>query len=210
MDFVLEVERKATGAQLSSAAAFSLDAKLPQGIITKADVARLYPYENTLTVVKITGVQLANYLEWSARYFGQAGSTEHPINPSVPAFNYDILAGADYTLDLSRPAGSRVTRLQVDGRDVAPSDTFTLAVSDFRQSGGGGYAMLRDAPVVSRGQLQIRDLLLDEIRHAGTLRQEAYFKPNWQITPPPSIGPAYAAMHRARRSSVNSHPIQDY
>jgi 2',3'-cyclic-nucleotide 2'-phosphodiesterase/3'-nucleotidase len=52
-----------------------------------------------------------------------------------------------------------VTRLLVKGRPVADTDTFTLALNNYRQTGGGGFAMLAGAPVTyDRGE-QIRDLL---------------------------------------------------
>ena len=67
------------------------------------------------------------------------------INDSVPGYNFDVVHGAEYVLDLSRPVGARVRDLRVDGRPVAPGDSFTLALNSYRQEGGGGYAMLRGA-----------------------------------------------------------------
>ena len=74
IDFILEVERKATGAQLASTAAFSLDASLDAGPIPLARIAALYPYDNTLRAVKLSGAQLRAYLEQSARYFRTAAT----------------------------------------------------------------------------------------------------------------------------------------
>src|SRR6266480_4383791 len=58
IDFILEVERKATGAQLASTAAFSLEASLAAGPVTVAHIAALYPYDNTLRKIWITGRRL--------------------------------------------------------------------------------------------------------------------------------------------------------
>src|SRR5581483_11648827 len=77
IDFILEVERQASGAQLASTAAFSLDASLARGPITVARLAALYPYDNTLRAVKISGAQLRDYLEQSARYFRRRGDGEY-------------------------------------------------------------------------------------------------------------------------------------
>jgi 2',3'-cyclic-nucleotide 2'-phosphodiesterase (5'-nucleotidase family) len=195
VDFILEVERRTTHADLASTAAFSLDASLAKGPITVAEVAKLYPYENTVEVVRITGRQLRQYLEYSARYFGQYGSDEPPVNAQVPGYNFDIVAGATYTIDLSKPVGARITRLDVKGRPVRDSDTFTFALNNYRQSGGGGYAMLRGAPVVSNGQTEIRQLLIDEVKRRGTIAPDDYFTRNWSIAPAAAVAPAYAAMH---------------
>lgn len=200
IDFMLEVQRAAAGADLASTAAFDIGASLDAGPITVAEVARLYPYDNTLRAVRITGRQLREYLEYSARYYRTAGTPEaarSPIDPSVPGYNFDIVAGADYTLDISRPIGSRVTRLEVKGRPVADTDTFTLALNNYRQTGGGGYAMLRGAPVVYDRQEEIRDLLIAEVRRRGTLRPEDFATRNWELRPAEAGAAAWRAMQGA-------------
>jgi 2',3'-cyclic-nucleotide 2'-phosphodiesterase/3'-nucleotidase len=188
IDFILEVERKATGAQLASTAAFSLDASLAAGPITISRLSALYPYDNTLRAVKITGAQLRAYLEQSARYFRVSDDGSAGVDPSIPGFNYDIVSGVDYAIDVSRPIGERITQLDYDGRPVAPTDTFTMALNNYRQTGGGGFSMLRDAPVVYDRQQEIRQLLIDEVRARGTLRPADYFHSNWRIVPAAAIG----------------------
>jgi 2',3'-cyclic-nucleotide 2'-phosphodiesterase (5'-nucleotidase family) len=188
IDFILDVERRASGAQLASTAAFSLNASLPAGPITVARLSALYPYDNTLRAVKLSGAQLRAYLEQSARYFRQNADGSVDVDPAIPGFNYDIVAGVDYTIDVSKPIGQRITTLDFDGRPVAPTDTFTMALNNYRQTGGGGFAMLRDAPVVYDRQLEIRQLLIDEVRRKGTLSPSDYFHPNWRIVPAAAIG----------------------
>jgi 2',3'-cyclic-nucleotide 2'-phosphodiesterase (5'-nucleotidase family) len=188
IDFILDVERRASGAQLASTAAFSLDASLPAGPITVARISALYPYDNTLRAVKLSGAQLRAYLEQSARYFRQNADGSVDVDPAIPGFNYDIVAGVDYTIDVSKPIGQRITTLNFNGRSVTPTDTFTMALNNYRQTGGGGFAMLRDAPVVYDRQLEIRQLLIDEVRRKGTLSPSDYFHPNWRIVPAAAIG----------------------
>lgn len=196
MDFVLEVERRASGAQLASTAAFSLDAPIAAGPITVARIAAVYPYDNTLRAVRISGRQLRDYIEQSARYYRRSEDGRVEVDSTVPGFNYDMLSGVDYTLDLSRPVGERVTQLDRDGRAVAPTDSFTLALNNYRQAGGGGYAMLSGAPVVYDRQLEIRQLLIDEVRRRGTLRPADYFHSNWKIVPSRAVREAYGSMHQ--------------
>jgi 2',3'-cyclic-nucleotide 2'-phosphodiesterase/3'-nucleotidase len=87
----------------------------------------------------------------------------------------------DYEIDVSRPIGDRVTRLEFQGKPVAPADTFTMAVSSFRQAGGGGFSMLHDAPVVYDQQRDIRDLLIEEVRKRGTIRPEEFVGTQWRV-----------------------------
>ena len=197
LDFMLEVQRRTAGTDLASTAAFDLGASLDAGPITVAEVARLYPYDNTLRAVRITGRQLRDYLEYSARYFRSLDAPEwerSPIDPTIPGYNFDIVAGADYTIDLTRPPGRRLTRLEVNGRPVADEASFTMALNNYRQTGGGGYTMLRGAPVVYDRQEEIRDLLIAEVRRRGTLRPEDFATRNWELVPSPAAAAAYRAL----------------
>jgi 2',3'-cyclic-nucleotide 2'-phosphodiesterase (5'-nucleotidase family) len=183
IDFILETERKAAGTDLASTAAFSTDVVLSPGPITIARVAQLYPYDNTLRAVRITGKQLRDYLEFSSRYYRTSSSPTAPLetDPQIPGYNFDIVSGVDYEIDVSRPMGSRVTRLEYKGKAVAANDSFTMALNNYRQTGGGGYAMLSGAPVVYDKQQEIRQLLIDEVRSRGVLRRADYFVPNWRL-----------------------------
>ena len=205
IDFILEVQRRAAGTQLASAAAFSLDASLEAGSITIAQLARLYPYDNTLRAVRISGRQLRAYLEHSAGYyrtFSESGAQPSLVDPSVPGYNFDIVSGAEYVTDLRRPPGSRITSLTVGGRPVADTDTFTLALNNYRQTGGGNYAMLAGAPVVHDRQEEIRQLMIDEVARRGTIRPEDYFTPNWRLEPAAAVARAYADQHRSASSGA--------
>lgn len=185
LDFVNEVQRRVTGAQLAATAAFSLSARLPAGTIRMADLFALYPYDNTLRVVRISGAQLRAYLEKTAEYFlpCPGGRCERIVNPAIPGYNYDVISGVDYTLDLRQPVGHRVVELRYRGRPVEPTDTFTLALNNYRANGGGGYAMLAEAPVVRRVDREVRDLLAEEIVRRGEVRPEMYAQRNWRLVP---------------------------
>ncbi|MEJ2216413.1 MAG: 5'-nucleotidase C-terminal domain-containing protein [Gemmatimonadota bacterium] len=183
IDFINDVERRTTGADLASTAAFNLRAVLPEGPITVADLAALYPYDNTLKVVRITGAQLRAYLEKSAEYYRRWTGKAPVVAGDVPGYSFDVVSGVDYVIDLRQPVGQRVTTLTYQGAPVRPDQTFTLALNNYRQGGGGGYSMLADAPVVQDRQQEIRQLLIDEVRAKGEIRPEDYFHENWQLLP---------------------------
>src|SRR5437660_1038754 len=184
LDFINEVQRRRAGADLSAAADFDVDAGLPEGEVRVRDVAGIYPYENTLRAVRITGRQLRQYLEHAARYFRTYQPGAPVVDDSVPGSNYDVVSGANYDVDLSQPPGQRVWGLTPRGRPVQPTDSFTLALASYRQEGGGGYTMLQGAPVVYDHRESIRDLLAQEIGKAGTVTAQGYYTPSWSILPP--------------------------
>ena len=182
IDFVNEVERAQAGADLASAPGFDLDAAIPGGPVRMADLTTVYPYDNTLRAVKISGAELRAYLEQTSRYYRGMGPNGPIVNDSIPGYNFDIVSGAEYELDLAQPVGQRLRTLRVRGRDVAETDSFTLALNNYRQQGGGGYAMLVRAPVVYDRNESIRDLLAAVVQQQGTIRPEDYFTRSWSLT----------------------------
>jgi 2',3'-cyclic-nucleotide 2'-phosphodiesterase (5'-nucleotidase family) len=200
-DFVLEVMRRAAHADLAAGAAFSLDASIDSGAITAGRMQALYAYDNTVRAIRVTGQQLREYLEHSARYFMLDSAGAPAVDPSVPGYNFDIVAGADYVLDVSRPIGERVTRLEVHGRAVDPTDRFTLALTNYRQTGGGDYRMIAGAPLVYDQKQDVRQLLTEEVRRAGMLRPQDYFTRNWRIEPESAVSSLYRQM-RGRAGPV--------
>jgi 2',3'-cyclic-nucleotide 2'-phosphodiesterase/3'-nucleotidase len=198
IDFVNEVQRRTSGAQLSATAAFNTRAVFAAGAVRLRDVAALYPYENTLKVVRIDGATLHRYLEQSAWYYRTLAANQPIINDSIPGYNFDILSGVSYVIDLSQPPGSRILQLTYQGRLVTPRDQFTLALNNYRQGGGGGFDMLAGLPVVYDRNESIRDLVSDAVRQTGRLRTADFFRDSWRIIPPEAAARAREASEPRR------------
>jgi 2',3'-cyclic-nucleotide 2'-phosphodiesterase/3'-nucleotidase/5'-nucleotidase len=183
LNFVNVVQLKRTGADLSAASAFDLRAGFDSGTIRMRQLAALYPFDNTLRAVRISGAQLKEYLEHCARDYRTDPVGRISINDSVPGYDYDVIAGVNYDVDLRRPLGDRIRNLFFRRRPVTRTDSFTLAVNSHRQTGAGGYTMLRGAPVVyDRGE-NIRDLLVDEVRTRKVIDPAGYAAREWRIVP---------------------------
>jgi len=132
------VLRRATGAQLSAISSPGSRIFIPRGPTSVRQFYALVPYEDRLARIAITGLQLRQYLEHSARFFNfshQPGL----FNPDVRPQDYDLVSGVSYVLDLSKPAGSRVMDLKFQGSPVKDQQTFSLAITTYRLAGGGGY-----------------------------------------------------------------------
>ncbi len=209
VNFVNEVQRRQAGAQLSSTPVFNTSAGFPRGEIRLADVAAIYPYENTLRAIRISGAQLRAYLEQSARYFTVSPEGRVGLNPEIPGYDFDIMSGVEYAIDLRYPPGDRIRGLTVGGRPVVPGDSFTLALNSYRQAGGGGYAMLKDAPVVyDRGE-NIRDLLIAAVKDRQILRPEDYAAANWRIVPVEAEAQVRALFGEEARRAVRAPAPRD-
>lgn len=170
---------------LSIAAPFSRTAVFPQGDVKIKDVAGLYIYDNTLEAVVLTGAEVKAYLEYSAKYFvtlaPDAPADPNTINDSsVPDYNYDTLSGVDYDIDISKPVGSRITRLQIAGADVDPAAQFVVAVNNYRRSGGGNFPGIVKTQVYNE-QKEIRQLLIDWAQAKGSINPADFYVKNWQL-----------------------------
>ena len=182
LDWVLETQRRRAGATLAAGPVFDLRGGFPADTIRRRDLLRLYPYENTLRAVRISGRQLRDYLERSARFFRVDAAGRVSLNDSMPGYDFDVVRGARYEIDLRHPVGSRIRSLAVGGRAVGPSDSFTLAINSHRQTGAGGYTMAARAPVVyDRGE-RIRELLEEELAR-GPVDPSAIPPSDWRIVP---------------------------
>jgi 2',3'-cyclic-nucleotide 2'-phosphodiesterase / 3'-nucleotidase len=180
---------------VSIAAPFSRTASFPAGPVSIRDVAGLYIYDNTLLAVKMTGAELKDYLEYSARYFNHrapgdpvdVGTLTNAVTPDaptgIPDYNDDELSGISYDIDISQPSGSRIENLRLpDGTPVQPGQEFVVAVNNYRESGGGGFPHMKDAPVLMDQQQDIRQLIIDWVTSKGAVDPADFFTPSWQLT----------------------------
>src|SRR5262249_42740451 len=136
-ELIQRAQLDASHADVSLATLFDPDAGLSPGPITRREILRLYPYDNTLDVVKLTGRELRDVLEYAAGrlapYPSESGSSG--FAPGVSGYDFDAADGVTYEIDLRRPAGDRVVRLERAGREVSDRDSLTVAVNSYRANG---------------------------------------------------------------------------
>ena len=185
----LEIAKSTSLPVVSLCAPFNRAAAIPAGEVSVRDVAGLYIFDNTLVGVRMTGGQLRDLLEESARYFRQVSGpgpfTAAEVSDDVPDYNFDIADGLSapltYSIDIARPAGSRIVGLSYDGQPVADSFEFAVAVNNYRQAGGGDFPHVASAPVLHNQQQEIRQLLIDWVKAAGVLDPAAFTGTDWRL-----------------------------
>ncbi|MFD8527856.1 bifunctional metallophosphatase/5'-nucleotidase [Streptosporangium canum] len=173
---------------LSISAPFSRSATFPAGPVSVRDMAGLYIYDNTLMAVKLTGAQLKDYLEYSARYYNQL-APDAPVDLAAltnangtPDYNYDQLSGVTYDVDVAQPVGRRIAGLSYQGQPVAADQQFVVAINNYRQSGGGGFPHVTTAPVVYNAQVEIRQALIDYATATGVIDPAGFAEAGWKLT----------------------------
>ncbi len=114
-------------------------AKLDVGPIKKKDIAYNYQYTfGEITVYKVTGKDLKDYMEWAVGYFNSTrpGDVTVSFDPKRRASKYstnDFFGGVKYEIDLTKPYGSRITNLRkLDGTPIKPEDSLKLGMNAYR------------------------------------------------------------------------------
>ncbi|MGB8943613.1 MAG: 5'-nucleotidase C-terminal domain-containing protein [Streptomyces sp.] len=173
---------------LSQASCFSRTAGIPAGEVTIKDAAGLYPFENTLEARLITGAQLKDYLEFSARYYVQTAAGA-PVDPAkltnadnTPDYNYDALYGVTYEIDIAKPVGSRIAKLSFEGKELDPKAEFVLAVNNYRASGGGNFPHVPGAKQLWANSDEIRNTIIQWVQAKGTVDPGQFASVDWKLT----------------------------
>ena len=164
LDLIQRVQLDAGQGDVSMVAPFNLRARIAAGPVTVRDIAGLYVYENTLVTLEVTGQQLKDALEHSAKFFlpYETGKTpEQLVNDKIPTYNFDVAEGVDYDLDLTQPYGQRIQNLRFKGQPLDLKQKLRLVTNNYRVNGGGGYTMYQNAKVVYRSSEEIRQLIID-------------------------------------------------
>lgn len=159
-----------SGAALSIVAPLAVRGTIEAGILVYNDLFKLYQYENQLFVVQFSGKEIKDYLEVS--YDGW-------INADVPTYNLDSMAGLFYTVDVTKPFGSRIEiQSLADGGAFDENGCYDVAMTSYRASGGGGLMGKigvdtdRIEDRVTGKYPEIRELLYDYLQENGVIDPE--------------------------------------
>lgn len=173
---------------LSQASCFSRTAAVPAGKVSIRQVAGLYPFENTLEARLLTGAQLRDYLEFSARYYVRTAAGV-PVDPakltnaeSIPDYNYDVVSGLSYEIDIAKAPGSRIVNLSFDGKPLEDSAEFVLAVNNYRASGGGNFPHVARSKQLWANSEEIRNTIIGWVKTKGSIDVAGFASVDWKLT----------------------------
>ena len=199
-------------AQISIAAPLTQNATVKAGKLIYNDMFTLYRYENQLFVVKMTGQEIKDFLEYSYNLWihTPAGPTDHVLNiKDAPdartgtqrwsfteaSYNFDSAAGINYTVDVREPYGSRVRITTLaDGSPFDLKATYNVAMTSYRASGGGD-TMVKGAHIDTRNidervvakYPEIRDLIYEYVQANGSIDPAKISDPKvlgrWKFVP---------------------------
>ncbi|MFE5580917.1 bifunctional metallophosphatase/5'-nucleotidase [Kitasatospora sp. NPDC056531] len=172
---------------LAQAAPFNRTALIPSGQVKLRDAAGLYIYENTLEARILTGAQLKDYLEFSAKFFHQLAAGA-PVDKDAltnaedtPDYNYDSIYGLSYDIDIAQPKGQRIVNLSYQGKPIDPAAQFVLAVNNYRANGGGNFPHVANAKAVWSNSDEIRNTMIAWVKAKGVIDPADFFTNSWRL-----------------------------
>lgn len=168
IEFINQVQMAATGTDIAGTALFNNEGTGFGATITMRDVVTNYIYPNTLAVLRLSGADIKAALEQCAEFFtlqnGKLVVTERFAKPKPQYYNYDMYQGLDYTLDITRPVGERVSQLTYHGVPVAADQFYEVTTNSYRAAGGGNFAMFDASKIVRENQKDMTELIADYLQ----------------------------------------------
>jgi len=209
VDMIHSIQLDITKADISFAAPLSFDVRISAGPITVGDMFKLYRFENMLYTMELSGQEVKKYLEFSySGWFNtMTGPDDHMLKFRVSddgkpvltkgkawlknqLYNFDSAAGIDYTVDLRKHEGERVTiKSFSNGTPFEMNKTYRVAVNSYRGNGGGGHftegvGMSKtelSSRLIASTDKDLRYYILSYLETKKTINPEAL--KNWKIIP---------------------------
>ncbi|MCL6271232.1 bifunctional 2',3'-cyclic-nucleotide 2'-phosphodiesterase/3'-nucleotidase [Sansalvadorimonas sp. 2012CJ34-2] len=176
--------------------------EVESGTLTFKNAADLYLYPNTLVALKVTGVDVREWLERSAGQFKQIklNTTEKQDLldwDNFRTYNFDVIEGVSYEIDITQPArydrkgnlvnadSHRIKNLTYKGQPIADDKQFLLATNNYRAFGGGHFPGAGQENIAFAAPDETRSILANYISETSKVNGEV--KPtadnNWRFTP---------------------------
>ncbi|MCT4792446.1 5'-nucleotidase C-terminal domain-containing protein, partial [Exiguobacterium artemiae] len=165
---------------------------IKKGPIALKNVADLYVYPNTLEVVKVTGADVKNWLEMSAGQFNEVTDAKTDLlNKDFRSYNFDILDGLTYDIDITKPAkfdyngvvvkedASRVQNIKYQGKEIKDNQEFLVATNNYRAGSATFPGLGQGKKIVYKSAYETRNVISDFIKAKQPVDYQA--DNNWSL-----------------------------
>jgi 5'-nucleotidase / UDP-sugar diphosphatase len=162
-NLIADAMRASTGADLgiTNGGGIRGNKQYPAGSkISRRDILTELPFGNATAMVEITGKDIKDALENGVSQIDNR------------AGRFPQVSGMVITIDPKAAVGSRITSIQIGGKDIDPAAKYKVATNDFMMTGGDGYSALgRGRTLIGKtdGKL-MASVVMTHIRQVGAVQ----------------------------------------
>lgn len=161
------------------------------------NAADLYKYSNTVVLAKLKGSEIKELLEATADVFNmidpESAEEQELINQEFRAFNFDVVEGLTYEIDVTKPSkyelvdgiaqvrnadAERIVNLKYKGKDVDPDQEFIVVTNNYR-AGSNFFGTAAEGSIIYEDSAETRAIIADYIREAKVAK--ITLDNNWKI-----------------------------
>lgn len=128
----------------------AIRASIKAGEIKLLDIHNVFPFNNQLCTIEVTGAQLLEALEAATQSspdpmgaFPQVYGIKYTLDTTVPYEKGELYPGTTYNAPAA--PGTRITIHEVAGKEFDPEATYTIATNEFVATGGDTYYCFAEA-----------------------------------------------------------------
>lgn len=173
VDFLNQLQLQSVKADISAVNLFDTAVGFSKEI-TLNEALKNYPFPNTLKVLEITKEDLKEALEISASYFELDGEklkvSDKFLYPKKHHFQYDMYYGIYYEMDIRKPVGQRITKLEF--KNKVDENHIKIALNSYRATNFAWFKMYENKDVVYETQLTISEMLINYLKETPKVEQE--------------------------------------
>lgn len=153
-NMITDAMRQKTGADIALHNGGGMRAGIAPGPITYRDVLTVQPFGNTLTEINMTGRQIVEVLDMSAKSVGGGGF----MHVSGLKVTYNATTG-------------KAEKVMVGEAPIDLAKNYKVVTSNFVATGGDGYAMLKDLDQYDTGYVDA-EATMEYIRQQGSVKPQ--------------------------------------
>ncbi len=125
-------------------------ADLPKGDIKVQKIYEIFPFNNSVTTMSLSGVEVQELLDYVAHHSAERGcATQVQVS------------GISFTMNCRKGVAEDII---ISGQPLNDFGVYSIATNDYMADGGSGFTMLARVPSKTNTGIEIRNLVMDYIR----------------------------------------------
>lgn len=191
---------------------------IKSGELKIKDLSNLYIYDNTVSILKINGAQIKEWLEMTSGMFNtidpNSAQEQQLFNTGYRSYNFDSIEGLTYEIDVTKKAkydingntinkdSERISNLKYNGKELDLNQEFLVVTNNYRAS--GNFPGVKDAKLVYSSPDENRQAIMDYIKESGTITPSK--DDNWKIKTVNSNAKVLFNSHKDGEKYLNETP----